>query len=246
MLARLFNLDVGEAEIREEKKKLLEQGKFIKNYLEDVEIWLNQAMDSGRSVLFEGSQGTFLDVDFGTYPFVTSSSTTVGGILTGLGVPPSKISGVLGITKAYTTRVGSGPFPTELQGEEAEILRDKGHEYGATTGRPRRVGYLDLPLLRYASMINGVTEIALTKLDVLYSFGKVPVATKYACGGEEYLYPSASIDECKPVYEYLDGWTSIGDENLEKFISIIERETGAKVTILSYGPEREATALRQL
>ncbi len=201
-------------------------------------------MDSGRSVLFEGSQGTFLDVDFGTYPFVTSSSTTVGGVLTGLGVPPGRIDGVLGITKAYTTRVGSGPFPTEIHGEEAEFLRGKGYEYGATTGRPRRVGYLDLPMLRYASMINGVTEIALTKVDVLYSMDEVPVAMRYRCKGAEYDYPPACVETCSPLYEYFPGWKSHDDENLVRFVSMIERETGAKVTIISYGPGREETVLR--
>ena len=211
--------------------------------IEDTEIFLNCAIDSKKNVLFEGSQGSFLDVNFGTYPYVTSSSTTVGGIVSGLGIPAYKVDGVMGISKAYTTRVGSGPFPTEIKGDEGEKLRKRGKEYGATTGRPRRVGYLDIVLLRYASLLNGIKEIALTKVDVLSGMKSVKIATKYTCEGKESLYPSANIENCKPYYEEMEGWNGIDDENLAKFIKKIEKETGAKVKIVSYGAAREDTLL---
>ena len=244
LLSEIHRLELSEGEIKKEARELKEIGKKMKGMVEDTEIWLNNAIDSGKSVLFEGSQASFLDVDFGTYPYVTSSNTTVGGIVTGLGIPPSKIDKVMGIAKAYTTRVGAGPFPTELHGEEGEKLRERGREYGATTGRPRRVGHLDLVLLRYATLINGIDEIALTKVDVLSGMKMVKIATKYECEGEERRYPPANISNCEPIYEEIEGWDNIEDENLQKFVGFIEKETGAKVKIVSYGASREDTIMR--
>jgi len=241
LFVKLNSLNVDKNELDEELKNLVHHSTLIKDYVVDTEVFINQMIDSGKSVLFEGSQGTFLDVDFGTYPFVTSSSTTIGGVVTGLGVPPSKIHRVLGIAKAYTTRVGAGPFPTELSGKEGDELRTRGREYGATTGRPRRVGYLDMVLLRYASLINGVTDIALTKLDILQGMNEVPVGMAYECNAARYLYPPSSIEKCKVAYEYYAGWAGIEDDHLKEYIKNIERETSARVSLLSYGPESEST-----
>ncbi len=221
--------------------ELMEYGKKIKEMVSDTEIIINNMINSGKNILFEGSQGTFLDVDFGTYPYVTSSNTTVGGIVTGLGVPPKKIDKVMGIAKAYTTRVGEGPFPTEVEGEEGKKLREKGGEYGATTGRARRVGYLDLPMLRYATTINGIDEIALTKVDVLQGYPMIKIGIKYKCHGKEHIYPPPDLHKCEVEYIDIDGWNNINDENFKKYIKLIEKETVARVTLVSYGPKREDT-----
>ncbi len=256
-IADLFNMDVLEKKLEMmmklndkfiERKEistiamgLREYGKKIKEMVGETEVIINNLMNSGKNILFEGSQGTFLDVDFGTYPYVTSSNTTVGGIVTGLGVPPKKIDKVMGIAKAYTTRVGEGPFPTEVDGDEGDKLREKGGEYGATTGRARRVGYLDLPMLRYATMINGIEEIAITKVDVLQGYPMIKAGIKYKCSKKEYTYPPSNIHKCEVEYVEMDGWNDINDENLKKYIKLIEKETGARVTLVSYGPKREDT-----
>ena len=230
-----------EGRIREEVEKLHSLAMKYKESIVDTEIWLHREMESGKSILFEGSQAALLDVDFGTYPYVTSSSTIPGGISPGLGIDPRKIHRIVGVMKPYMTRVGDGPFPTEIFGEDARKLREKGGEYGATTGRPRRIGYLDMPLLRYASIVSGVDEIALTKVDVLEGMDRIPVAWEYSCDGKITKYPPLDIGNCEPIYRYYDGWNSLKDDNLKAFISIIEREIGARVSIVSYGAEREST-----
>ncbi len=232
-----------EGEVREEAKHLHQLALEFKDMVKDTEIWLNNAMDSGANVLFEGSQAVLLDIDFGTYPYVTSSHTTSGGICSGLGVNPRRIQKIVGVMKPYMTRVGDGPFPTEIFGEEAKVLREMGGEYGATTGRPRRVGWLDMPLLRYATLIAGVDEIALTKVDILQGMENIPVAWEYQCYGERRKYPALNIKECQPIYRYFKGWNGIEDENLKNYISMIEAETNAKVRIISYGPRREDTVI---
>ena len=241
MLVRLTSLDANDTDIRNEVKVLKDQGLAIKDYVDDTEIWLNRAIDAGYSVLFEGAQGTYLDIDFGTYPYVTSSNTTVGGIITGLGISPWRIDEVVGVTKAYTTRVGAGPFPTEIRDDDAETLRNLGNEYGATTGRARRVGHLDMCMLRYAVMINGVTSLALTKVDVLYGMESVRVAYAYRCGGRIFRYPPTNIEDCQPEYMVFEGWNSPEDEKLRKFVKYMEKELGVRVNIISYGPDRHST-----
>ncbi|WP_048104003.1 adenylosuccinate synthase [Aciduliprofundum sp. MAR08-339] len=229
--------------VRREARKLHALALEFKESVKNTELWLNAAMDSGKSVLFEGSQAVLLDIDFGTYPYVTSSNTIVGGICTGLGVSPRRIHRVIGVMKPYMTRVGSGPFPTEIFGEYARELREKGGEYGATTGRPRRVGWLDMPLLRYATLVGAVDEIALTKVDVIYGMKNVPVAWEYRCSGENNTYPPYNFEECEPVYREYGGWDSIEDEEFREFISMIEGETGARVKLVSYGADRENTRI---
>ena len=181
----------------------------IEPFVADTAVMLNKAIAEGESVMFEGAQATMLDIDHGTYPFVTSSSTTAGGAVIGTGVPPTSIDTVIGITKAYCTRVGGGPFPTELEGEVAEGLRKRGNEFGAVTGRPRRVGFLDLPLLRYAQMINGISWWVVTKLDVLDELAEVPVCVAYKINGKKAAEIPADIsryDKIECVYEKMPGW----------------------------------------
>jgi adenylosuccinate synthase len=206
--------------------------------------------------MFEGAQGTLLDVDHGTYPFVTSSNTVVGGICTGLGVAPKHIHQVVGVAKAYTTRVGSGGFPTELLDGHGEHLRRRGNEFGTVTGRPRRTGWLDLAVLRTASMLNGIDVIALTKLDVLDEFDEIPVATAYDIRGKEWrTYPAVTVEDNNyaPKYRTMKGWksatagiTSFDDlpQRAKDYIRFIEDETEATVKIVSTGPRREETILR--
>jgi adenylosuccinate synthase len=219
----------------------------------DTAALLNQAIEAGESVMFEGAQGTMLDIDHGTYPFVTSSSATSGGAATGTGVPPNAISTVIGITKAYCTRVGGGPFPTELHNEIGDKLRAKGQEYGAVTGRPRRVGWLDLPLLRYAKMINGISWLVVTKLDVLDEVAEIPVCVSYKINGKKTAEIPADVsgyEEIEPVYETLPGWkkSTVGITTFEKlppqaraYLNFIAAETGARIGMVSTGPERDQT-----
>lgn len=218
----------------------------------DSEHFVNQYLSEGKTVLAEGAQGTLLDVDFGSYPFVTSSNTTTAGACTGLGIAPSKIGKVIGIFKAYCTRVGSGPFPTELFDETGETLRQVGHEFGATTGRARRCGWIDIPALKYAVMLNGVTELIMTKADVLSGFEKIQVCTKYNYNGEtiDYMpYDLCSIT-AEPVLEELDGWkedlTGIKSQDevpakLMEYVRYIESKVGVPVRYLSVGPDRVQT-----
>ncbi len=225
----------------------------IDQYITDVPSYLNKSISDGKSVLMEGAQGALLDVDHGTYPYVTSSNPTAGGACTGTGVPPTKISSVLGIVKAYTTRVGNGPFPTELCGEEEEKLRSIGAEFGATTGRPRRVGWFDAFLVNYSRMLNGIERVAITKLDVLSHFEKINVCVGYELNGKMLKYfPTDDTKLCKvkPVYETLPGWnTDISkvtsyDElprQAQEYLTFITEKCGFEINIISVGPKRSQT-----
>lgn len=221
----------------------------------DSEHFINEALVKGKRVLAEGAQGSLLDIDFGTYPFVTSSNTMCAGACTGLGIAPSRIGGVIGIFKAYCTRVGSGPFPTELLDDVGQLMRDVGREYGSTTGRPRRCGWLDLPALRYAIMINGVTELIMMKADVLSVFETIRVCTAYKINGQvtDKLPYDICNAEIEPVYVDLKGWNSdltgitsaeAMPAELQDYLGFIERETGVPVSIVSVGPDRTQTLLR--
>ncbi|NUM49575.1 MAG: adenylosuccinate synthase [Flavobacteriales bacterium] len=221
----------------------------------ESEHYINQALQSGKKILAEGAQGTLLDIDFGSYPFVTSSNTITAGACTGLGIAPNKIERVIGIFKAYCTRVGSGPFPTELFDETGEKIRKAGNEFGSTTGRPRRCGWLDLPALKYSVMINGVTELMMMKADVLCNFDPILVCTHYLYNGEkiDFLPYNISPELLKPVYTELKGWKkdlcslqSINDipSELENYIEFIEKETQIPIRIVSVGPDRTQTLER--
>jgi len=227
----------------------------IAPFVTDTALLLNRALAEGKSIVFEGAQGTMLDIDHGTYPFVTSSSATSGGAVIGTGVPPTSIDTVIGITKAYCTRVGGGPFPTELNGVDGEDLRKRGNEFGAVTGRPRRTGWLDLPQLRYAGMINGISWLVVTKLDVLDHLHEIPVCVGYKIDGKEIdgLPPQAcEIDRIEGVYRKMPGWATPTNkvktfDGLPKaareYLGFIEKETGARVGMISTGPDREETIL---
>ena len=222
-------------------------------FVTDTALLLNNAITRGESVMFEGAQGTMLDIDHGTYPFVTSSSATSGGAATGTGVPPNAITMVAGVTKAYCTRVGGGPFPTELDNEVGEALRKKGNEFGAVTGRPRRTGWIDLPLLRYSNMINGSGWLVVTKLDVLDELAEIPVCVGYKVNGketQEIPAQASGYEKIEPVYTKLPGWhsTTYGIDKYEQlppkaksYLDFVEKETSAKVGIVSTGPDREQT-----
>ncbi len=221
----------------------------------DSEQYMFDSIQSGKKVLAEGAQGSLLDIDFGTYPFVTSSNTITAGACTGLGIAPNRIGKVFGIFKAYCTRVGSGPFPTELEDDLGERMRVAGNEFGSTTGRPRRCGWLDLPALKYAINVNGVTELMMMKADVLSGFDTLKVCTKYAYRGEEISHLPYSLDEdlITPIYEEIEGWhedlTGVSDINnlptaLNKYIEFIEKECGVPVSLVSVGPDRTQTLHR--
>jgi adenylosuccinate synthase len=225
----------------------------LRPYVADTSELVNAALDAGRSVLFEGAQGTMLDIDFGTYPFVTSSNATSGGACTGLGVGPMRINGVAGVTKAYTTRVGSGPFPTEMPDLEAKEVRDRGREYGAVTGRPRRCGWLDLCVLRYAKMINGISSLVVTKLDVFDTQREIQVCTGYRYKGapiREMPATAEELAEVKPEYRTLPGWLAptegIRDEKLlpqkaRDYLKFVADYLEVEIGLISTGPERDAT-----
>lgn len=221
----------------------------------DSEHFINDQLSSGKRVLAEGAQGSLLDIDFGTYPFVTSSNTVCAGACTGLGIAPNNIGNVIGIFKAYCTRVGSGPFPTELLDDDGEKMRQVGREFGSTTGRPRRCGWLDLPALKFAVMINGVTELMMMKADVLSPFNTIRVCTHYKVNGVlSDRLPYDVVDAViEPVYTELPGWscdlTQLEDpesmpEALNNYIAFIEKETGVPVSVVSVGPDRKQTLLR--
>lgn len=228
----------------------------IDPYIKDTTLLLNQAIAEGKSVLMEGAQGALLDVDHGTYPFVTSSNPTSGGACTGLGVPPTKVDSVIGVVKAYTTRVGNGPFPTELHDSMGEHLRKVGAEFGATTGRPRRCGWLDGVALQYSVMINGIDTIALTKLDVLDDVSSIGICTGYEVNGKMLRSFPANVEDLakvKPHYQFFEGWNcSLAGikrfEDLPKqaqdYIAAIEKIAGAKVGIVSLSPDRADTIIR--
>uniref|UniRef100_UPI0040567431 adenylosuccinate synthase n=1 Tax=Alistipes sp. TaxID=1872444 RepID=UPI0040567431 len=246
-----YDYDVAELE-----SQWLDSLNYLKEFrIIDSEHEINRLLREDKSVLAEGAQGTLLDVDFGSYPFVTSSNTVCAGACTGLGVAPNRIGEVYGIFKAYCTRVGSGPFPTELFDETGARLRDIGHEYGAVTGRERRCGWLDLVALKYSIMINGVTQLIMMKSDVMNDFDKIKVAVAYQMGGrqvEEFPF-SVEGEEIHPVYREFEGWKSdIRDirryeefpEAFRRYVEFIEEETGVPVKIISVGPDREETIVR--
>ena len=216
----------------------------------DCEYYINNALDEGKKVLAEGAQGTMLDVDFGSYPFVTSSSVIAAGVCSGLGVAPSRIGKVFGIFKAYCTRVGAGPFPTELFDETGKTLRQNGHEFGATTGRPRRCGWLDLPALKYAVMLSGVTDLMMMKSDVMDDFATLKVATAYRYNGQvtEQLPFAACYETMEPVYTEFPGWQQKIEgkipQKLEDYIQFIENYVGVPIKLVSYGPDRTQNILR--
>ena len=220
----------------------------------ESEVEINRMLSEGKSILAEGAQGSMLDIDFGTYPFVTSSNTMAAGACTGLGIAPSRIGEVYGIFKAYCTRVGSGPFPTELFDEDGEKIRAIGHEYGATTGRPRRCGWLDLVALKYAVMMNGATALIMMKSDVLDDFDTIKVCTGYTLNGKTIDYfPFESAEKLEPVYKEFKGWKcslkgvrSYEDlpAELKDYIAFIEKETACPVKIVSVGPDRSETVIR--
>ncbi len=225
----------------------------IAPFVTDTALLLNEAIAQGESVMFEGAQGTMLDIDHGTYPFVTSSSATSGGAVTGTGVAPNAIDIVIGITKAYCTRVGGGPFPSEVEGEVADKLRARGNEYGAVTGRPRRCGWIDLPLLRYSQMINGVNWWVVTKLDVLDELNEIPVCVGYKIDGkktDKIPALATGFEQVQAVYETMPGWkkSTVGITSFEKlpkkaqeYLRFIEKESHAKIGMVSTGPDREQT-----
>jgi len=234
----------------------IDYGKKISRYMQNAPLYLNTALQKGKSLLFEGAQGTLLDIDHGTYPFVTSSNATAGGACTGTGISPINIDKVLGVAKAYTTRVGEGPFPTEFGPELMEKIRKKGKEFGATTGRPRRCGWLDAVILKHAVMINGLTELALTKLDVLDDTDTIKVCTAYKCGGKilkDFPGNMETLSACQPVYEELPGWeadiTSVTKYRhlpikARKYIAYISKLVNRKITMVSVGSERKQTLIR--
>jgi adenylosuccinate synthase len=230
----------------------LDLGESLRAYIGDAIAVLREAVQKDQKILLEGAQGTMLDIDNGTYPFVTSSSSVAGGACAGAGIGPTNIARCIGIAKAYTTRVGGGPFPTELDDEIGQRLRDAGAEYGSTTGRPRRCGWLDLVVLRHAVAVNGLDEIAITKLDVLTALDRIEVCVAYELDGQRLAYPPHErIHEVQPVYETLEGWQqdlracrTRGDlpPAAQRYLERIEHEVGCRIGVVSVGPERDSTA----
>jgi adenylosuccinate synthase len=251
VLVKVFNRRA--VTVDEVVENLMQHAERLQPYVADTSLLLNRALDENKVVLLEGGQGTLLDVDHGTYPFVTSSNPTAGGACAGSGIGPTKITGVVGILKAYTTRVGSGPFPTELLDEDGEKLRTIGGERGVTTGRPRRCGWFDAPIARYATRINGLTDIFLTKLDVLTGWEKIPVCVAYDIDGkrsEELPMTQTEFHHAKPIYEMLPGWSEdiSGAKTMEdlpanarSYIKFLEDVSGAPISAVGVGQDRNAT-----
>lgn len=237
------------------RQQYLEFGQRLRPMVCDTSKLLNDAIAAGQSVLFEGAQGTMLDVDHGTYPFVTSSSATAGGACTGTGVPPTKIDGIIGVSKAYITRVGSGPFASEAKDEAGDRIRKAGNEFGSVTGRPRRCGWFDVPLLRYTAMVNGFDSLIVTKLDVLDELDEIPVCVSYKCGNlqtEEMPATNRGLEEIEPVYEMFPGWkqqtrgiSRFEDlpDKAKNYLAFLEKRTGVEVGCVSTGPERNETII---
>ncbi|MBK7132379.1 MAG: adenylosuccinate synthase [Bacteroidales bacterium] len=242
-------------DLNEYEKGWFEGIEMVKNFpIVNTEYLVNKELNDGKKILAEGAQGTMLDVDFGSYPFVTSSNTISAGACTGLGISPKQIGEIFGIFKAYCTRVGSGPFPTELFDNTGTILRDIGREFGSTTGRPRRCGWLDLPALKYSIMINGITQLFMTKADVMSGFDKISICTSYKIDGKECQEIPYGIDSViEPVYTDLPGWKenisgireySKLPASLRNYVEFVEKNTGVPVTMVSVGPDREETIFR--
>lgn len=237
-------------------EKYIGYGKEIKKYIRNIPIFLNAEIEKGKSLLFEGAQGTLLDIDHGTYPYVTSSNATAGGACIGAGVSPVKIDKVMGVAKAYATRVGEGPFPTEFGPDLMEKIREKGREFGATTGRPRRCGWLDALALKYAAIINGLTELVITKLDVLDDIDPIKVCVAYKCGNKvlkDFPTNTETLAECRPVFEELPGWKKDTSSvtkyrqlpfKARKYITYISKFVDKKITMVSVGSERSQTLIR--
>jgi len=250
-------LDVYKIDKKLDKKEILDAyskyGEKLKDFIITTHVELNKAIKNGKNILLEGAQGTMLDVDYGTYPYTTSSHTIAGGSTIGAGIGPKYIDEIIGIVKAYTTRVGEGPLPTELLDKDGEYLQQKGHEFGTTTSRPRRCGWLDLVVLRHACMISGITKLAITKLDVLDSLKQVKICTHYQLNGKKIDYFPANIEDvkqCKPIYKEFKGWDEI-DKNSSKFsdlpkeaqeyLNFIEKELQVPIAVVSIGPGRRET-----
>jgi adenylosuccinate synthase len=244
-----------ELDVEDIVQKSIESCQILLPYIYDTTYLINEEIIAGKKIMVEGAQGSLLDVDYGTYPFVTSSHPTSGGACTGAAIPPNKISRIIGITKAYCTRVGNGPFPTEQKNEIGEILSKRGNEFGSTTGRPRRCGWLDLVALNYSIMLNGITDIALTKLDVLDEFDEINIATSYEMNGKEtkkFLINSISENDCSVKYTTFKGWKTNLDGiakfellpvQAQEYIKFIEEYTKTKVSIISTSPDRNSTIL---
>ncbi|KQY58146.1 adenylosuccinate synthetase [Aeromicrobium sp. Root495] len=242
-------------DVDEVVEELLGYVERLRPMVADTPLLLHEALERNETVLLEAGQATLLDVDHGTYPFVTSSSATTGGACTGSGIAPTQITRVIGIVKAYATRVGEGPFPTELFDDDGETLRQNGGEFGTTTGRPRRCGWYDAPIARYAARINGVTDFVLTKLDVLTGFEQIPVCVAYEIDGErveEMPMTQTDFHHAKPVYEYFPGWTedisgarSLEDlpANAQAYVAALEKISGSRISTIGVGPDREQTIL---
>jgi len=254
LLVKIYNRRA--IEVDEIVNNLLSYADRLRPMVADTALVLNQALDAEKIVLFEGGQATMLDVDHGTYPFVTSSNSTSGGAATGSGIGPNRIDRVIGIVKAYTTRVGAGPFPTELHDESGEWLRTRGFEFGTTTGRPRRTGWYDAPIARYSARINGVTDYVMTKLDVLTGLEKIPVCVAYEVDGvrvDEVPASQSDFHHAKPIYEEFDGWqediTGVREfadlpVKAQEYVLAIEAMSGARISAIGVGPGREAIVVR--
>src|SRR5579862_8996640 len=254
-LAETFHLkeEIDYADIREQTEAFAAK---IRPMVCDTTELLHHAMQQGKRIMFEGAQGTMLDVDHGTYPFVTSSSAAAGGACTGTGVPPTRIDGIIGVSKAYITRVGCGPFPTESKDAAGELLRREGNEFGAVTGRPRRCGWFDVPLLRYTAMVNGFDTLVITKLDVMDQLPEIPVCTGYRLKGREITEMPATyraLEALEPVYQNLPGWQTVTrgitryeelPKNAQAYLKFLEDRTGVEVGGVSTGPERNETIIR--
>jgi adenylosuccinate synthase len=242
--------------VNEVVDELLSYAERLRPMVADTSLLLHQALEAGKTVLFEGGQATMLDVDHGTYPFVTSSSATAGGAATGSGIGPARLERIIGIVKAYTTRVGSGPFPTELFDDNGDFLRETGHEFGTTTGRPRRVGWYDAPIARYAARINGITDFVLTKLDILTGLPSIPVCVAYDVDGvrfDELPVNQSDFHHATPIYEEFPGWTeditgarSFDDlpKNAQDYVLALEKISGSRISAIGVGPARDAIVVR--
>ncbi|TDW30052.1 adenylosuccinate synthase [Cryobacterium psychrophilum] len=254
LLVKVYNRRA--IDVEEIVEELLSYAERLRPMVADTALLLHQALDAGKTVLFEGGQATMLDVDHGTYPFVTSSNATSGGAVTGSGVAPNRIDRVIAVVKAYTTRVGAGPFPTELFDDSGEFLRSKGFEFGTTTGRPRRTGWYDAPIARYTARINGVTDFVLTKLDVLTGLDTIPVCVAYLVDGvrvDEVPVSQSDFHHATPIYEQFQGWTEdiTGVRNFDDlpqaaqdYVLTLESISGARISAIGVGPDREAIVVR--